>query len=164
MSGETENNISGWTVDTLHSHLDQRLDEQSSHFDRQIESLKSLLQERYDTQTKALDAAFKAQQLAMQTAMEAAERAVAKAETAAEKRFDSVNEFRAQLADQATTFLPRAEGEAALARNTERIQELADRFNKSEGRGLGLNAGWIYILGAIAAIGTIVSIFLMFRI
>jgi hypothetical protein len=125
MSGETESNVSGWTVDALRVHLEGALGD-----------LKGKLDERYETQTKAVDAAFVAQQTAMTVALAAAERAVAtallaaekatvKAENAADKRFDAVNEFRGQLADQANTFMPRSEAEAAIGRNTERLQELA---------------------------------------
>jgi hypothetical protein len=82
--------------------------------------------QRYEAQTIAVTAAFTAEQTAMQAALASAERAVTaaldaagkavdKAETAAEKRFDSVNEFRQQLADQAATFMPRSESESLLA-------------------------------------------------
>jgi hypothetical protein len=129
VSGETEINVSGWTVDTL----------------------KELLDERYQAQTRALDAAFAAQQTAMRTALDAAEdavkaalssaeKAVAKAEVAAEKRFESVNEFRAQLTDQAATFVNRNEAEIRIGslaekldtetkRNANRIGELELRVN-----------------------------------
>jgi len=40
---------------------------------------------------------------------------------------------------------------------------LAAKLDKIEGRGTGLNAGWLYLLGAVAAIGTIVSIYLAMR-
>lgn len=123
MTGETEQNVSGWTTDTLRSSVQQ-----------QVDDMRRMLQERYETQTKAVDAAFLAQQTAMQTALTAAERAVqtallaaekavAKAEIAADKRFDSVNEFRAQLADQAATLMPRKEVEALFA---EQIRQLAE--------------------------------------
>jgi hypothetical protein len=52
-------------------------------------------------QGKAAVAAFDAQEKAVTSAMEAAERAVGKSEIATEKRFDAVNEFGAQLSDQA---------------------------------------------------------------
>lgn len=123
-------------------------------------------------------------------AFDASKEAITKAEIATEKRFDSVNEFREQLADQATRFMPRSEAEAAIARatervqeitaaghllmpraeadsaldrNEERIQELTDRLNRSEGKGIGLNASWVYILSALAALGTIVSLYVAFR-
>ena len=105
----------GWTISTLHDHVGG-----------QIVDLRTMLDERYATQTKALDAAFVAQQTAMRTALESAEKAVAtamiaaekavtKAETAAEKRFEAVNEFRGQLADQAAHFINRDEAEVRLA-------------------------------------------------
>ena len=140
MSGETENNVSGWTVDTLREYML-----------KQHEDLKVLLAERYDTQTKAVSSAFLAQQTAMQTALAAAERAVStallsaekavtKAEIAADKRFESVNEFRGQLADQVASFPTRNEVDTRLTalgekldtetkRNADRINELELRVN-----------------------------------
>lgn len=181
---------SDWTIDTLREHMQ-----------RQVDDLHALLNERYETQVKALDAAVGAQQLAMQTAfnaadkavtaaLDAASRAVEKAEKASEKRFDAVNEFRGQLSDQITTFLPRAEAELSIGRNSdaihqvssvvsglmgrsefdsvltrynERLLELSDRVTKGEGHGSGLASGWLYLLGAIAAISTIVNIYLMVK-
>lgn len=158
MSGESE-----WTVGMLRALVEQQFRDQ-----------RLLLDERYATQTKALDAAFASQQVAMQTALTAAERAVAtamvaaekatiKAETAADKRFEAVNEFRGQLADQARTFLPRAEATAVTAVLAEKIDNLATRIDKAEGRGAGLNAGWVYLLAGLAAAGTIVSVYLALK-
>ena len=98
-----------WTVDTLHKYTVQRIDD-----------LVTLLDERHQSQIKATEAAFAAQQAAMRTAFDAADKAVQaaliavekasdKAEEASDKRFASVNEFRAQLSDQAGTFISRAE-------------------------------------------------------
>lgn len=115
MSGETEEQVSGWTVDTLHSHILAQL------------NLRDKLYAERD----------QAQKVAMSTALAAAKEAVAKAESAAEKRFDSQNEFRGQLADQAQTFLPRAEGEVRIQRNSERLDELVERMSQLEGRGAG---------------------------
>jgi phage-related tail fiber protein len=117
--------MDGWTLSTLHEHLAA-----------QIIDLRTMLDERYATQTKALDAAFVAQQTAMRTALESAEKAVAtamiaaekavtKAETAAEKRFEAVNEFRGQLADQASHFINRDEAEV-------RLQALVDKLHTVE--------------------------------
>src|SRR5688572_11517487 len=103
MSGETEKEISGWTTDTLHAHLQREMDD-----------MRRMLDERYATQTKALDAAFAAADKAVQTALLSAEKAVAKTETAAERRFEAVNEFRGQLSDQAATFLPRIEADVRI--------------------------------------------------
>ena len=163
MSGETEADTSGWTVDTLRADILARMD-----------LMQKMLDERYATQTKALDAAFLAQQTAVTKALEAqekstsaaqaaAERANAKAETAAEKRFDLMNEFRGQLSDQASTFMPRAEAEALAARlaerlqdlndrNTEHIQGLTDRMNRSEGSSTGAKDNRAAFIAAAALV------------
>jgi hypothetical protein len=102
-------NESSWTVDTLHKYTVQRIDD-----------LVTLLDERHQSQIKATEAAFAAQQAAMTTAFEAADKAVQaalvavekaseKAEDASDKRFEAVNEFRAQLSDQAASFIRRTE-------------------------------------------------------
>jgi hypothetical protein len=145
MSGETEASVSGWTVDTLHEHLlstvndvKREIDLVRNSFLQQHSDLREMLNERYAIQTKALDATFLAQQTAMRTALEAAEKAVqtalvsaekavAKAEVAAEKRFESVNEFRAQLTDQATTFLTRNEVDVRLNALSEKLDSEAKR-------------------------------------
>ncbi len=79
-------------------------------------------QQRFEAQTKAIDAALLA-----------AEKAVTKAETATERRFESVNEFRATLGDQAAKLATRLELDAA----NERVRELAARVERMEGQALG---------------------------
>ena len=92
---------SPWTVDALQKYTVQRIDD-----------LVMLLDERHQAQSKAIEAAFMAQQSAMRTAFDAADKAVQaaltavekasdRAEAASDKRFESVNEFPGQLADQA---------------------------------------------------------------
>jgi hypothetical protein len=123
----------GWTLDSL-----------ASAMQRQIDDLRSMLNERYATQTRAVDAAFVAQSTAMATALTAAERlvqtaasatekAIGKAELASDKRFEGVNEFRAQLRDQAATFLPRQEYAAGHSALAERVDAAVDRQNERLG-------------------------------
>jgi hypothetical protein len=109
-------------------------------------------QQRFDAQTSALDAALAAQKEAVQTA-----------NAAAEKRFESINEFRQQLADQAATFMPRAEAEQRSRALTEKIDLLHSSAIQLQGRAAGLNSGWVYLLGAVAAIGTIISLVIALR-
>jgi len=132
-----DDNGEGWTTHTLKAFLMQRIDDLTEHVAAQNRDLQHMLGERYATQTKAVDAAFLAQQTAMQTALTAAERAVAtallsaekavsKAEAAAEKRFESVNEFRGQLADQAGTFMSRTESHSIHQLLEARITAISD--------------------------------------
>lgn len=153
----------GWTLDTLLAFLTSRIDGEHDLRTSEVLALRGLLEERYLTQTKALDAAFLAAEKAVTTALASAEKAVTKAEVAATVRFAAVNEFRAQLADQATTFMPRAEAEQRVAALAEKLDLLAARLDKTEGRSTGLSAGWVFLVGGVALISTIIGIFLALK-
>jgi hypothetical protein len=88
----------------------------------------------------------------------ASDKAILKAEAATEKRFESVNEFRQTLLDQTNSFISRVEFAAVRDTNANRIADLASRLDKIEGKAVGLNAGWIYLLGGLSAAGTVASI------
>lgn len=103
-------------------------EEQNDYFQRVIVETRAQLDERYATQTKALDAALVAAEKAVQAALDAAKEAVGKAELASDKRFESVNEFRAQLADQARTFMGRDESISRHERTTEMITAQSARY------------------------------------
>jgi hypothetical protein len=94
-------------------------------------------------------------------ALSAADKAVSKAEVATEKRFESVNEFRQTLSDQTRSFISRVEFEVVRDTNAARIAELASRLDKTEGKTVGLNAGWIYLLGGLSIAATLVSLVIM---
>jgi hypothetical protein len=70
---------------------------------------------------------------------------------AVEKRFDSVNEFRSTLSDQASHFITRTEAIAEIERNAKDIQELKDRMNTRDGRGAGLSSAWGLLIAVIGA-------------
>lgn len=100
------------TIDAVNAVTDQyrrELFALRELLDVRIDNLGMLLDERYATQTKALDAAFVAAEKATATALTSAEKAVGVAAASNEARFQSVNEFRKTLSDQAQNFLPRQE-------------------------------------------------------
>jgi hypothetical protein len=157
--GETEKDVSAWTVDSLKEYV---LALMSQH-DRRLTELgmeKNLRDEqRFQAQQTAVRDALTAQQQSVGAALLAAQDAVNKAETAAEKRFDAVNEFRAQLADQAATLMPRQETQVLLDNLAQRITSLERRINEAGGRSSGLDAAWGYAIGALGfliAVATLV--------
>jgi trehalose/maltose hydrolase-like predicted phosphorylase len=77
--------------------------------------------ERFESSEKSVKTALDAAEKAVNAALVAAEKAVNKAEAAAEKRFDSVNEFRGQLKDQAETFMTKLEANATSKQHRELI-------------------------------------------
>jgi predicted DNA-binding protein (UPF0251 family) len=151
MGGETEEKISGWTVDTLRASIED-----------QFKAIYRLLDERELATTKASDLASVVQQTAMRTALEAAEKAVTtalisaekavtKAEIAADKRFENMNEFRQQLNDQAQTFMPRSEAivlnnaldnkiSAHIKAADENIASIRSRLDTTSGNSTGTEA------------------------
>ncbi len=90
--------------------------------DKDVQHLRDVMDERdrryaevAAAQARAVDAAFAS-----------AKEAVLKAEAAAQARFEAVNEFRGQLADQAGTFIPRNEAEQRLEAMRAQLQLQVD--------------------------------------
>lgn len=105
-------------------------------------------QQRFETQEANLITAITAQEKAVAAALQAAKEAVLKAEIAAEKRFDAVNEFRGQLADQARSFMPRAESELTAQALSEKIDNIQGLLGSIGGRSEGVNAVVGFVIGA----------------
>lgn len=178
--GETKQNVSAWEVDTLHTHFNallseidrryqQRFEAQETRYAHEFQAQDQGVSERFVAnekmvrevailQERALTAAMVAQEKAVAAALQAAERAVSKQEQSSEKRFDSVNEFRAQLSDQAATFLTRSESIQRMDTINEKISALEKRMDRDDGKGEGLSSGWGFVLGAIGCIGGVVGI------
>lgn len=152
MAGETEEKPSGWTVDTLHAMLVLRFAEK----DRRDE-------QRFEAQQLALRDALIAQEKAVNAALMAAQQAVTKAEIAAEKRFDSVNEFRAQLADQTATLMPRNEAMVLINGLADRVNKLESGIDVNSGRGKGLDAAWGYLVAAVGLAAAVIGIIIATR-
>lgn len=174
--GETKDSVSAWTVDSLNAHYAQVLNERDRRYEQ-----------RFVAQEKAVADAFLAAEKAVGAALAAAKEAVNKAESASEKRFESVNEFRAQLADQQVTFLPRNEYNAqhealeqkveaaekaldhkidsvakglaeGIHRNGQLISALGIRIERAEGQRGGLKEGWGFLVGAVGFISALAAI------
>jgi acyl transferase domain-containing protein len=91
------------------------------------------------------------------------DRAVQKLETATEKRFEGVNEFRAQLADQQRTLMPRQEAELRLGALDHDQEALEQRLAALENKSRGFSGGWGWAVGVIGLIAIVVSLFLALR-
>jgi hypothetical protein len=123
-----------------------------------------------DTLKEHFEALRKDDQIAVASALSAADRAAAKADLAMEKRFDGVNEFRAQLGDQASTLMPRAESAAQFDAMNARVTALTGQLTKLEAKGEGKREGIggtgatifqviIGLAAIVAMIGTMVTFF-----
>lgn len=99
---------------------------------------------------------FQANKEAINAALLAAEKAVAKAEAAAEKRFEGVNEFRAQLADQARTLASSEKLDSVI----QRIDRMEANQNTTSGRTGGFASAAGYVLSAVLLGVAVLTFFL----
>lgn len=97
--------------------------------------------------------------------------AIQKAETATEKRFESVNEFRAQLSEVIAQFVPREVAETQFSELRKLVDALTARFNTMEGSDLGAARAktalsttatiWIGALGLVVAVLTVAVVVIL---
>lgn len=109
-----------------------------------------------DTLKAHHDQRFADQDKAVTAALQAAKEATTKAERAAERRFESVNEFRQQLSDQAAHFMPRAEAE-------QRIKTLESWRSSQEGRSGGMGGLAAALVSGISVLVAVASIVIAFN-
>lgn len=160
---------SEWTVDTLREYVAALMTAADVRY-----------LDRFVAQEKAVDLALgrvdkefhehlRAAREETSAALDAADKAIAKSEAATERRFESVNEFRAQLSDQASRFMPRAEAVQRADTNAERIVALearmvenlallTSRLDLNTGRSTGREDIWGFIVGAVGLVGAAVGI------
>jgi uncharacterized Rmd1/YagE family protein len=102
-----------------------------------------------------IDMRMDASDKAVSAALASADRAVSKAESATEKRFESVNEFRAALADSGRLLMPRSEAEQSFRVLSDKTDALTRRLDAKDSQGKGKNDLWIIVASIISAISTI---------
>lgn len=89
---------------------------------------------------------------------EAQQKAIEKAELASEKRFEGVNEFRATLADQQRSLMPRQEAEVLIRALNDKLASLKERVDGQTAERVGVKGGWGFAIGAIGLVLLVVSI------
>lgn len=140
----------------LRDYLSNRIDNLRSEMLDKLETLERNQTKMQDERDRQYAQRFSSQQDAVFSALQAAKEAVTKAETAADKRFDSVNEFRQTLAEQAEKFMSKDTGDAkfeaidkALLILNEKASVNASRLDLIKAAGEGAGALWGYILGGV---------------
>lgn len=157
MSGETAKEESGWTTDTLKEYTDRRLED----VERSIEVALNAHDNLVNTQIDAMNNTINKDRDSYKQRFEASQTAIDKSEQASEKRFESVNEFRKTLSDQTNSFLPRVEYHAHHSALVDRVTEMNDRINRSEGQTSGSQITTSKFYGAIAAVVGILTIIVL---
>lgn len=114
----------GWTLETLHVHLLKIMDERDRRYQERFVAQEQALRLALDSVNKEFHEHVKQVREETKAALAAADKAIVKSEEANQRRFESVNEFRAQLSDQAATFLPRQEYDRSLGGLSRRLEDL----------------------------------------
>ncbi len=133
-----------WTIASLRVSLEERIEAVDRRLDERIEAADIAvviarkaqqdqhtlfieeMKQRIDDRDGFLERLATEREHQVTVSFAAAKEAVNKAEMATEKRFEGVNEFRSQLADQARTFIPRNEVEQAVAALKQYTEALVD--------------------------------------
>lgn len=170
-------------IQDLGGKLDERYAMQTKALDAAFMAQTTAMDAAFAAQEKAIDKAFAAQQNAVEAALAARERAldlalaardkavdaefaaqekaVTKAETANEKRFESVNEFRAQLGDIISTMIPRTEANARIGAIEDKIADLKAVVDKGLGRSKAGMENWGVLVGGVGMIVAIATLLII---
>jgi len=91
-------------------------------------------------------------------ALAAATIATDKAEQNAERWRQSANEWRAAMDDRERKFVQVDVFTEAVRGLRAELAIAVEYINQNKGKGIGINAGWLYLIGGISAIGAIVTV------
>jgi hypothetical protein len=147
----------GWTTQQLKEYVDMMFAERL----RVQQSAEVAMRDHVAAQVVQIQAAVEAEKKVTSARFDAAREAILKADAATEKRFDGVNEFRAQLNDQALTFLPRETFEQILGQYDAWRSTVESRLNLQAGQSAGsdhLIRMMFLAIGAMAAVLSIVVV------
>lgn len=147
-----------WNVETLREYLLALIAANDVKYTGLFDESKNAVREAFLAQQTAMQTALTAQKLAVDTALIAQKLAVDKAEIAADKRFDSVNEFRALVADQQRTYIPRAEVALLIETLTDKVDTCIRSIETVKAEKNGGKELFAYIVGGVGIIGLVASI------
>jgi hypothetical protein len=132
------------------------------HVEALIEERDKRYTERAESADKAVQAALAAAEKAVNAALTAAKEAAEANAIALKEYKQGANEWRATVTDITARMPTRPEMESAIKVLEDKINDLRESRSASVGKGMGLNAGWGYLIGAVGLIGAIVALVVKF--
>jgi hypothetical protein len=85
-----------------------------------------------------------------QQRMDAADRAISKAEVAMERRLESVNEFRAQMADQQATLCRKSEVDIRFESLEKNMNATIQALERGRGQEKGIGIAWAILVAILS--------------
>ena len=143
MSGKTEKEISGWTVDTLKYLIDER--------DRLRQKLTDERDRRYAEVNVEKEKALKIKETADLAALQLAREIQT-------YKDEKANELREQINSERGLYATKSDVENVVREMGATIKPLAEYVTSQTGRSAGVGAVYGWIIAAIGAVGAIVAI------
>jgi hypothetical protein len=123
------------------------------YFEVRLRDMELRLQQRFNAQEASVTAAMVAAEKAVNAAFIASEKAIDKAEQAQALRNIVFNEFRNTLSDQAGTFWPIKEGQAAVTSLSNRTDEALVSLRRELVAQIGVEESRLIALERLASVG-----------
>jgi len=125
--------------------LEEQMNRRLHAIEQQVRDALAAAEKLSESQRTTVEERIKGVETLARVTQDSAQAAVSKAEDATSKRFESVNEFRAQLADQTSQFLPREVFDTTVQQWSEWRQGVDKDRATLAGRsgGIGSLVGWI---------------------
>lgn len=129
--------------DAYQVDIDRRFTMTAKVAAEELRTFSKAIDDRFAAREKTVAEMFNRQTESVLAAMGSSEKAVLKAEAANERRFEAVNEFRAQLNDMISRLLPRGEAEARINSIGEKIDSVGMRLTAIEARTAGASSATV---------------------
>lgn len=130
---------------SLKEHLIVLIDERERKFDQRI----LCLEQKICCLEKQVEGCARKSEIDLVT--HAQDKALGKAETANETRFQSVNEFRQQMADMQATLVRKNEVDLRFGALENKVDVAVGQLQQRTGRDTGINAVWA-VIGIVASL------------
>jgi len=121
-------------VDDLKELLELNVRDVKELLNEKIDAVLNVMKERDDRYSVSLKSMDEINKMSLANSKEA----INKAEIATEKRFDSVNEFRGTLADQAAKLMPTQEANARFKVYDDKIEDVKNQLAVLREKGTGM--------------------------
>lgn len=150
--------------------IDHDIDTEIGRVDEKFKDNDVKYQIQFSAAKEALGIALIAQEKAVASALDSTKEAINKAEIATDKRFellsekiDGVNEILSKNTGAQGIYVTHGELSTEMEKLRlsfeNMIRPVVTYMNSSQGKSTGLNASWIYLLGGVSLISTIIAIF-----
>jgi hypothetical protein len=143
--------VLGARIEAAEKTLDVLFSDSTKVLQSQVAGLKELIASQRLDDRAMLDDRAREQKHAIELALAGLDRAVSKAEVAVDKRFDSVNEFRQTLSDQARDFASNQAVDIRFGTAFEKLAGLDSSVRAIQAKESGFNAAWVVVFSLIVA-------------